>query len=278
MQRNSFEGWYFKHQCGDSMIAFIPGRTKSGAFIQMISNEGAKVYKIPNLTVGRNIIKGGNCVFTGKGCKIDLPDVSGSIIYGKFTPLESDIMGFFSRLPMECRHKVISMGHSLKGELSIFGKKRLFNGGMGYIEKDSGISFPRSYLWIQCNSFNVPCSVMLSVAEIPFCGFSFTGCICAIIYNRREYRLATYNGVRINHFDGERIILTQGRLKLDIAIKPNMNKYGLKSPVNGSMTGTVHEYCNAEIAVRLWEHGRQIINLTSRNAAYEYLPGKVKVL
>lgn len=32
-----FEGWYLKHQRGKDMLAFIPGRAESGAFVQMVS-------------------------------------------------------------------------------------------------------------------------------------------------------------------------------------------------------------------------------------------------
>ena len=34
--QKGFEGWYFKHQKGDDMVAFIPGKAESGAFIQQI--------------------------------------------------------------------------------------------------------------------------------------------------------------------------------------------------------------------------------------------------
>ena len=34
--QKGFEGWYFKHQKGDDMVAFIPGRAESGDFIQLI--------------------------------------------------------------------------------------------------------------------------------------------------------------------------------------------------------------------------------------------------
>ena len=37
--QKGFEGWYFKHQKGDDMVAFIPGRAESGAFIQPSSQE-----------------------------------------------------------------------------------------------------------------------------------------------------------------------------------------------------------------------------------------------
>lgn len=31
--QKGFEGWYFKHQKGNDMVAFIPGQAESGAFI-----------------------------------------------------------------------------------------------------------------------------------------------------------------------------------------------------------------------------------------------------
>ena len=49
--QKGFEGWYFKHQKGDDMVAFIPGQAESGAFIQLISQEGAKQFEISDLTI-----------------------------------------------------------------------------------------------------------------------------------------------------------------------------------------------------------------------------------
>ena len=49
--QKGFEGWYFKHQKGDDMVAFIPGRAVSGDFIQLISREGARQFQVSDLTV-----------------------------------------------------------------------------------------------------------------------------------------------------------------------------------------------------------------------------------
>lgn len=51
--QKGFEGWYFKHQKGDDMVAFIPGRAVSGDFIQLISREGARQFQVSDLTVGK---------------------------------------------------------------------------------------------------------------------------------------------------------------------------------------------------------------------------------
>lgn len=272
MRSKGFEGWYFRHQKGDDTVAFIPGKAESGAFVQVISAGGSRQFNVPGLSVDCGVIRAGGCVFSRRGCKIDLPGISGEIRYGKFTPLCSDIMGPFRFFPMECRHGVISMAHPLCGSLSMNGKPHCFDGGTGYAEKDSGTSFPRSYLWLQCSDFPEPCSIMVSVAHIPFCGISFTGCICAIVYRGREYRLATYQGVRVHATGAEHVCLSQGRLLLEIDLEPSNGGHPLRSPVHGKMCGTIRESNNAAIHARLWEHSKPVFSLRSSHAAYEFVP------
>lgn len=276
MRKNTFEGWYFKHQNGSDMIAFIPGTTDKGAFIQMISSEGSDYFPVPYLSYRDGIIKAGDCVFSKSGCKINLDKIKGEITYGNLTTIKSDIMGPFRFFPMECRHGIISMSHSLDGSINLYGKEHSFSGGTGYIEKDSGKSFPSSYIWLQCNNFPEPCSVMLQIAHIPFYGINFKGCICSVIYGDREYRLATYNGVRICAAEAEHICLLQGKLFLGIDIKPSYKGHPLHSPVQGKMCGIIHESSNAFVKIRLYEAGKPVFKLQSNNAAYEFVP-KVQI-
>ena len=272
MWNKGFEGWYFKHQKGDDMISFIPGRAEGGAFVQMISTDMSRQFEVPGLSVDGGVIRAGECQFSQSGCKIDLPGVRGEIAYGPLTPLGTDIMGPFRFFPMQCRHGVISMAHALGGSLSVDGERHNFDGGTGYLEKDSGTSFPRSYLWLQCNDFPESCDLMVSIAHIPFCGRSFTGCICAIVHDGREYRFATYDGVRIHAAGPEHICLSQGKLLLEIDLTPARSSHPLHAPVQGKMSGTVRESTNVEIHMRLWERGKPVIDQHSNHAAYEYVP------
>lgn len=274
MRKSGFEGWYFKHQCGGDMLAFIPGKAESGAFVQMISQDGSKYFGVDNISVENGRIIAGDCEFSRQGCKINLPDVSGEIKYGENTPLRSDIMGPFRFFPMQCRHGVISMTHTLSGDIKIDGMRHCFDNGTGYIEKDSGRSFPSSYMWVQCNGFDENCSMMTSVATIPFCRFEFTGCICAIIYGGKEYRLATYKGVHISAANAEHICLSQGKLKLEINITPPNNSHALRSPVKGNMSGTIRESGNASIFAKLTDGSKTVFDLQSNQAAYEFVPNK----
>ncbi len=275
MRTKGFEGWYFKHQKGHNMIAFIPGRAESGAFIQMISANGSRHFAVPELSVHNGVICAGECLFTPSGCRIRLPGISGEIGYGCFTALCSDIMGPFRFLPMECRHGVISMAHTLSGGVTVDGEYICFDGGVGYIEKDSGASFPPSYLWLQCNNFSEPCAVMASVAHIPFGRISFRGCICAVVYRGREYRFATYNGVRILAAEAGHLCLSRGKQLLELEIMPVNGGHPLFSPVRGQMSGTIRESNNANVHLRLWERGERILDLHSSRAAYEFVPPSV---
>lgn len=271
-KQNGFEGWYFKHQKGDRLLAFIPGRAESGAFIQVLSEKGARQFAVSNWAVENGEIRADRCRFSKRGCHIELPGIRGDITYGPLSQLSSDIMGPFRFFPMECRHGVLSMAHALEGGVTVDGRFCNFDGGLGYLEKDSGTSFPRSYLWLQCSDFPQPCSIMLSVARIPFCGCSFRGCICAILYRGKEYRLATYRGVRIRSFAPEHIRLTQGGLLLELDIAPAHAGHPLRAPRWGRMSGTIRESCHAHLRAKLSKHGKTIFDLQSGRAVYEYVP------
>ena len=78
--QKGFEGWYFKHQKGDDMVAFIPGRAVSGDFIQLISREGARQFQVSDLTVCNGMIQADRCWFSSQGCHIELPGISGEIV------------------------------------------------------------------------------------------------------------------------------------------------------------------------------------------------------
>ncbi len=267
---NFFRGYYFKHQINGQTIAFIPGMSKHGAFVQVITPWESNCFYYSHAKFGKNIQVGDN-IFSSKGIKISLPGISGSIRYGKLTPLHSDIMGIFRFFPMECRHVIISMRHTLKGSLTINGNHYDFHGGTGYIEGDSGRSFPSRYVWIQANDFPDKSSITISLAKIPFCGFHFFGAFAVLILQGKEYRLATYLGVRVSD-KKDIIIFRQGDLTLVVRILSQGTGYPLASPKNGVMNGIIKEHNDSCVNIRLWKGKRMLCNLTSRHAGYERFP------
>lgn len=272
-----FEGWYYKHQKGDAVLALIPGRANGGAFIQVIAGERA--YNIPYelreyQKSGFAEVQIGNSCFLRSGVELNIHaeqlSLTGSLRYRNLTPIAYDIMGPFRYLPMECRHSVVSMDHDVEGELMLNGKAIDFTGGRGYIEGDRGRSFPGRYVWVQCNCFDEPCSVMVSVARIPFAGMRFWGCICVVFWRGREYRLATYKGVRVLKQSPERIALAQGKYNLEITLKKAVG-HPLLAPNKGEMTRIIHESSNCEARFRFLIGGREAFDKTSPRASFEYV-------
>ena len=251
------------------MVAFIPGRAQSGAFVQIISPEGSRQCKVSHLSVRGGVIRADGCRFSRRGCRIRLPGVHGEIRYAPFSPLGSDIMGPFRFFPMECRHGVLSMAHRLQGSVTVDGRLYDFRGGTGYAETDSGTSFPRSYLWVQCNDFPQPCSLMLSIARIPFCGLAFRGCICAILYRGKEYRLATYLGARAEQVQPEEILIRQGPLTLRVHFLSSRH-LGLSAPVQGKMSRLIRENITGHAHYQLCSGDQQLLDVESAQASFEY--------
>jgi len=283
-----FEGWYLKHQKGNQTISFIPGVhiTENGikkAFIQIISNDKSYLidydYKDFHASKHRFYIKIGDNIFCDKGIIVNIhtPDIncSGKIYYRHLTPPAYDIMGPFAIFPkMECNHGIISLHHTLKGFLTINGSIVSFNEGVGYIEKDWGSSFPKSYTWIQCNDFqgvnsNEKRAVMISVADIPFKYLSFQGLIAVVCFRGKEYRFATYNRGKIILHTPRKIILEKGKYRLVTTVKKSPGK-SLKAPDAGDMTRFIEESAACKAHFELFYDNQKIFSCSSENTSYEH--------
>lgn len=269
-----FEGWYYKHQANGRSLALIPGRVGEGAFIQVITDEGSYnvPYPLSDYQKGNSLRIGEN-EFTQAGITLNIktPELAlaGEIRYANLTPIRGDIMGPFRFFPMECRHGVTSMRHDLSGSVIMNGETISFEGGTGYIESDSGRSFPEGYAWTQCNDLERGTSIMISIARIPFCGLRFWGCICIVRLDGHEYRLATYNGAKILRCAQGVMELRRGRHRLTATIDTREG-YALDAPRLGSMNRIVRENLSCPARFRFLEGDRILFDGTSKFASYEY--------
>jgi tocopherol cyclase len=267
LKRSFFHGFYFKHQKNNKVACFIPGISKSNSFIQVITDTCSLQYSFDNAEIRKQAINIGLCSFSDMGIEIDLPDIKGLIEYTNLTPLKTDIMSFFKYFPMECRHGVVSMKHNLKGILSVEDEIYDFNEGTGYIELDKGKSFPKRYVWVQSNEMD-NFSIMMSVADIPFCKFYFEGCICAIIYNMQEYRLATYLGAKAQVFS-DKVIITQRNMKIEAIIIEAGKHFDLLYPIRGKMSGIVKEHNNSKINFKFYIDSNLVVDAVCENCGFE---------
>lgn len=257
-----FEGYYHKHQKDGNTLCLVVGHSGREEFIQIITQDAS--YQVP--VIGTN-------QFSKDGVKLNIRTeavcLKGEIAYGELSPIRYDIMGPFAHLPMQCRHGIISMKHTLAGGVSLNGQDIDFTGGTGYIEMDAGRSFPKSYVWVQSNDFDEDCSIMASVADIPFCGFHFRGCICVIHYQGKEYRLATYLGVRVLACTEEQIALQQGKYRFEIEI-PRSGGHPLRAPNRGEMNRTILERAACPARFRFFHGKETVFDLASPHTSFEY--------
>ena len=183
-------------------------------------------------------------------------------------------MGPFSYIPfMECNHAILSMKNNINGTIAINNKKINFNNGIGYIEKDWGCSFPKSYIWCQGNDFeNKNASFMLSIANIPFKMFEFTGLICVLIIDNKEYKFTTYNNSKIIKYKVEPnfidIIIKKSTFLLEIKSQ-NDEANKLTAPVKGKMNKEILESISAKIKITLMKNNNIIFSDISKNSGLE---------
>lgn len=278
-----FEGWYFKCQTQDGhSLALIPAvhireDGQKSASIQVITEDGAWWREYPAASFAASedslSIQLGENRFSEAGLLLDVEQeglsLHGRVRFGAFQCLKSDIMGPFRWLAnMECAHSVISMVHMLQGQLKLNGSVLDFSGGKGYIEADRGRSFPTAYLWTQCMWKGD--SLMLSIATIPLGKLRFTGCICAIILNGQEYRIATYRGAKIQKWSAQGAILRQGRYQLEVQLL-EQKAQPLCAPSDGDMNRTVHESVCAKVRYLFWRDGELLADHTDAQASCEYV-------
>lgn len=279
-QRNYFRGWYFKLQSESQTMALIVAyhrsRGKETASLQIITDDYVNVVEYP-IEDYRKEKKGfdvslGKISFRTGGLHLDVHqeglDLSGDVSFGPWTGIKGDIMGPFRFVPfMQCRHEVLSAFHDVDGVLTLNGKDYDFTGAKGYIEGDRGYSFPSVYLWTQC-LFDGG-SLMLSVADIPFGLFHFTGLIGFVHIDGKEYRLATYCGGKASDIKDGGCTITQGNMRFTAKLV-RKNEHSLRAPVKGSMVRTIRESASCEAHYTFSIDGVSLLDLTSDKASFEY--------
>ena len=277
-RKNFFEGWYFKivDKKNNYKLAIIPGVSygheeyDSHCFIQIINGKDFNYlsYDIENFKYNNSkfrICINSN-IFTLESMSLSIShnnlSIYGNLIFKNLIKWPNSIinpgsMGFYNYLKfMECYSQVCAINGSIVGSLNINGIHTDFTGGKIYIEKNWGKSFPKSWLWIQSNSFkNRKVSVSCSIGTIPFPIKTFTGFIIGVTLENDFYSFTTINNSKINikHF-GDDICLTVSKNNLKLTIKTFTNKKDfltLKTPNKGSMNSTTKETINGEVYMLL---------------------------
>ena len=193
------------------------------------------------------------------------------------------IMGWYRFVPfMQCYHGVVSLNHNLKGTIIKDNQTYNFEKGVGYIEKDWGKSMPSSWVWIQSNNFNSGnTSFMLSVANIPWLGKSFTGFLGFFLHQNKVYRFATYTHAKLqmDTTDSDTLKIMISDKKYTYLIKTSRKNAGLlKAPIKGSMDRRISESIDAKLKLTVMDKSARVLFEGSTEIAGLEIVGDIKEL
>ena len=302
LTHNFFEGWYFKiaDAAQQQVWAVIPGvflasssqpEQESHAFVQTLNGRTGEThyhrYPLSDFSAAPDAfdVRIGPNHFNARALSLDIAEAGQSLrgelhfdgtVPWPVTLTSPGIMGPYALAPfMECYHGVVSLDHGVSGALAINGQTADFAGGRGYIEKDWGQAFPRGWIWMQTNHFDLPGTCFTaSVAHIPWLGAAFRGFLAGLWHEGRLYRWATYTGAAM-----VRLTLTDTRVywhlhdsRYGLEIEAKRNEGGLlHAPFRTAMLQRVLESLTAEVWVRLSERasGHEIFSGTGRHAGLE---------
>lgn len=289
-KRNCFEGWYYREQSENLTIAFIPalhydeeGRMSGSLQVVLPEKSWFITYPHPvnmNLKDSLFVVLGKN-VFTEACIHLDIDEpglcIKGDIYFDRDFGTKFHVMGPMG-LPvisqmMPCRHRIWVMEQELSGELWINGEAVSFDGGKGYMEEDSGKTFPKSYFWSQCNWFGEkPLRISCAAVELPLTGSGKTlmGCFACIDQNGYRLKLATYRGARVEEFSPDGFRIRQGKYVLE-GWKMEGKPVKLQTPLGSAMSESTEEYPECIVRYRLSHNGEDVLfDEISQRAAYEF--------
>lgn len=261
--KNHFFGKYYKFISDDGYtFALIVSTANEGDMLQLVTpTKGFFIDDSKSVSITDNVID----------IDINQDDISlkGRLELGELHPLDKKVMGPFTYLPMECHHEIYSMYHTVNGSVLLNGKELLFTDSLGYIEGDSGVNFPRKYIWY--NSVTDKGTVTLAIATIPLLGFiNFTGLLCFIKTKDKEYRFTTYNNGKIVSKSEKEIIIKKGKYRFVLTI-PYIGGHDLKAPVKGNMIRYIKENINIHTSYKLLYKEETILEVDDPLSSLEYM-------
>lgn len=294
-----FEGWYYK--CTDQLLgnlAVIAGissnEQKSQAFIQIAhSSEISGCYEYPIASFSYREepfrVQIGQSVFTKEkivvkiaqiGLELQLQFTSQMPLPGSF--LYPSIMGPLLYLPyLPCYHHIVALRSTVQGFIAQHGAKTAIRQGLGYIEKDYGVSFPSGYVW--AHGCTKEAMFVVALAMVPFeknterLGFFAVLQVKDHIYRFSSYQLGTVR--RFSHYQSKVYIeleqcLTQVSFHMEY-----QDSCMLKAPKHGGMDEVVEESLHCKAIVVMERRGTILFDEVFEKATsevFEYANMKFK--
>ncbi|MFK7786078.1 MAG: tocopherol cyclase family protein [Crocinitomicaceae bacterium] len=285
-KKKYFEGWYFKMVSPDlsSIMSVIPGISISAdgkeqhAFIQIIDGKTAKThyYSFPieefHFSSSSFAIRIGENYFSEDSLTLNIQKddtvISGEVFMSDQTYFNErrrkTIMGWTRYVPfMQCYHSVVSLNHTLKGEITTQEATYNFSGGMGYIEKNWGKSMPSSWIWMQSNNFESSnSSFMFAVAKVRWMRSSFNGFLGYYLHDGTVYPFATHTIAKLDlkAITSDTLSIVIREKSFTLQIEALQGKSGeLLAPIDGAMERLISESVNGQLRITLFDKNGKVL-------------------
>jgi hypothetical protein len=283
--KNYFEGWYLKvTDENNHSFVFIFGislyKDDPHSFIQVIDSSENKSYyfrfEVSDFYYNRDAIRIKDNILGIHQLKIQIEpfDIDLNIaptLFLKKGLFSGCIMHFFKYLPLPTYHEIVFLKAKVEGSIKAKNDSYKIN-GHGYMEKNFGTRFPKTWLWVQANDFE-KYNASLILAKAQMFG-QFTGFFCLLNVEGEELRFATYNGFKMEHHikgNDIKITIEKGKVYLIIDVKWTDGAYIIAPVKHGKMEKEIEESLTSTLTISLYRENELIFHDTAINVGCENL-------
>lgn len=272
-EKNFFQIWYFKQQCKNLTISFMPGvvMSKDGekkAFIKVYYKQENIYLEYPfsDFSFKDGKIKIDKNEFSEGEIKIDITSeklkIKGKIFFSRVISLKKKQISSLKVIKsIQSTHEIISVRHYLNGSLCINNTAVNFIDGIGYLESVFGKKISKDGIWFQCSDkYNY--SIMVSIEPIKKMGIKFLGCVAFVYCNGMEYKFSTFRGCKIITYNDENLIIKQGGYYLKIIFNEKEHIKAVENKREDLLSG--------KAAVLFKIRKRRIFQYNSDKCSYKY--------
>jgi tocopherol cyclase len=276
LERNTyFEGWFqkiYSKEYNSSFVIIYGYATRNSedtfGFIQILFPNNATEVSYFNRNEfscdqDHHIIRMGENTLTTEFIQINTNDVNIRLNFlnNHVTRTFKNSMGYNYFIPnLPCYHAVLNTGHLVSGEIKQKDKRFIIENELGYLEKNWGTSFPKTYYWLHALDPNDPqVSLLFSRAEIEWMGKKFIRHLGHLRYNDKQVDIRSLKNFNVSIIssrkDKHEIRIASKTLQIEISIT-HKNNVCFKGPFNGKLSRDIIHFPDSIIQIRLSENNK----------------------
>lgn len=273
-QGNYFEGWFQKIYSAEHNASFIiiygyatQNSIESFGFIQLLLPDGEPrfLYFHKNevsCDPTRHVFKMGRQILSTEAICIQCNDINIQLNLLGNKPIRTlkNSMGYTYFVPgLPCYHAVLNPSHQVSGTIQAGQHHYSLDRATGYLEKNWGNSFPKSYFWMHAvDPLNPKISMLFSRAEIKWMGYNFIRHVGYFNNDGSALDLRLFKDFQLRTAAAEQnqrlLRLGTKEVQLEVGIKHG-KKVMFKGPANGNLSRTIPHHADAQVEVSLNQNG-----------------------